>query len=298
MVNLKKIKIEKNISELANFCIVLIDKPADWTSFDVVNKIRGIFSIFGVKKAGHFGTLDPQVTGLLPICLGDSCKVQEYFMHKNKTYIGKMKLHQKITKSELENEMKKFLGKINQLPPVKSRVKRVVREREILEFKLTGFNGDTNEAEFTSQVQAGTYIRKLVHDLGESLGIGAQMTELRRVEAGIFSEKNPEYTTIENLSKLVAEKSYEELKKYLIPTEIILSFMKSFEVTSDSREKLKNGSPLFVEMLANEKDAQIIEELKEPFCLVNKDKILEIAKTTDQFQNKDILAKPEVVLIR
>ncbi len=298
MLNLEKIKQEKPIEELVSFSIVLIDKPSDWTSFDVVNKVRGIFSSFGIKKAGHFGTLDPNVTGLLPICLGDACKVQEYFMHKNKTYIGKMKIHKQIKREELEQEMKKFLGKINQLPPVKSSVKRVVREREIIEFKLTNFDEKKQEAEFLSKVEAGTYIRKLIHDLGESLGIGAQMTELRRIEAGIFNENNKEYTTIENLSKLVAEKNEKELKKYLIPAEVILSFMNGFEVSEEVVTKLKNGSPLFRTMLINEKDAKTIENLEQPFGVISKNKIIEIAKSTKQFKNPDILAKPEVLIVK
>jgi len=298
MLDLKKIKQEKPIEELVKFSIILIDKPAGWTSFDVVNKTRGIFSSFGIKKAGHFGTLDPNVTGLLPICLGDSCKIQEYFMHKNKTYIGKMKFHKKIAREKVENGMKKFLGKINQLPPVKSRVKRQVRQREIIEFKLLDFDSAKSEAMFISKVEAGTYIRKLVHDLGESLGIGAQMTELRRIEAGIFSEKNPEYTTLENLSGLVRDKNFEELKRYLIPSEIILSFMKSFPVKEESITKLKNGSPLFKQMLVNEKDAKTIQELKDAFILLSENKIIEIAKASSQFQNPEIIAKPEVVLIR
>ena len=219
-------------------------------------------------------------------------------MHRNKTYIGKMKIHQTITKTRLEEEMKKFLGKINQLPPVKSRVKRVIREREIIEFKLLSFDSKNNEAEFISRVEAGTYIRKLIHDLGESLGIGAQMTDLRRTEAGIFSEKNQEYTTLENLSKLVADKNYEELKKFLIPAEIISQFMECFEVTSEAITKIKNGSPLFKQMLVNSEDEKKIKKLTIPFCLVNNSQILEIAKITDQFENKDILAKPEVVIVK
>jgi H/ACA ribonucleoprotein complex subunit 4 len=106
------------------------------------------------------------VTGVLPICLGDACRMQEYFMHRDKTYIGVMKLHQEITKKKLEEEMKKFLGVINQLPPRISRVKRVLRQREVMEFKILSFNKEKREAEFISKVQAGTYIRKLIDDLG------------------------------------------------------------------------------------------------------------------------------------
>ena len=122
---------EKPIEELIKFGVLNIDKPSNCTSFDVVNLVR---RSLGLDKAGHLGTLDPQVTGVLPIVLGKACKIQEYFMHRDKTYIGVMKLHKEITRKQLEEEMEKFLGVINQLPPRISRVKRVVRKRKIVEF--------------------------------------------------------------------------------------------------------------------------------------------------------------------
>src|SRR3990172_5679942 len=106
-INLEKIKNEKPIQELLNFGILNIDKPAGMTSFDVVNAVRKALDL---KKAGHFGTLDPNVTGVLPIAIGNACKIQEYFMHKEKIYIGTMQLHKQTTKEKLENEMKKFIG--------------------------------------------------------------------------------------------------------------------------------------------------------------------------------------------
>ena len=202
MINLNKIKKEKPIEELINFSILNVDKPAGWTSFDVVNHIR---ITLGLNKCGHFGTLDPRVTGVLPICLGKACRIQDLFMHHDKIYTGKMRLHKDVNKEELEKAMKKFLGIINQLPPRVSRVKRQIRQREITEFKLTKFDKKKKEAEFYSHVQAGTYIRKLIDDLGKELTIGAQMTGLRRLKAGLFSEKDSEFTTVEKLDKAIEE---------------------------------------------------------------------------------------------
>jgi len=296
MLDLGKIKEEKSIQELVNFSLVIINKPSDWTSFDVVNKLVGMFRKLGVKKAGHLGTLDPMVTGVLPVCLGNATKIQELFMHRDKIYEGKMKIHKSITRKELEEAMKKLVGKINQLPPVKSRVKRVVREREIKKFELLEFNQAKGEASFTSHVEAGTYIRKLVHDLGESLGVGAHMTELKRIQAGLFSDKNKEYTTVENLSKLIAENNEKELRKLLIPAEMITKVIESYEVKSEFIEKLKNGSPLFKEMLKNPEDAEKIKNNQEVFCLTCDNRLIETAKSTNQFQNPEIIAKPESVI--
>src|SRR3989344_879306 len=127
-IDIKKIREEKPIKELLEFCIINVDKPADCTSFDVADKIRRIFD---ARKTGHFGTLDPMVTGVLPVALNRACKLVGYFMHRDKTYIGKMQLHKDISKEELKKEMKKFIGKIKQMPPVKSAVKRQLREREV-----------------------------------------------------------------------------------------------------------------------------------------------------------------------
>jgi H/ACA ribonucleoprotein complex subunit 4 len=295
-LDIKKIREEKPFKELLNFSLVIINKPADWTSFDVVNKLAGMFRSLGIKKAGHLGTLDPMVTGVLPICLGNATKIQELFMHRDKVYVGKMKLHAKISKLKLEEGMKKLLGKIMQLPPVKSRVRRVLREREIKKFELIGFNEKKLEASFIAEVQAGTYIRKLVHDLGELLGIEAHMTELKRTRAGLFSEKDREYTDIETLSKLVAENNEKELRKLLVPGEIITQAIESYEVMPEAIEKLKNGSPLFKHMLKNPKDEEKIQKNTEPFCLISGNKLLEIAKITNQFENKEIIAKPVSVL--
>jgi len=295
-MNIEIIKQEKPFNELANFSLLVINKPADWTSFDVVHKILGMFRKFGIKKVGHLGTLDPIVTGVLPICIGNATKIQELFMHRDKVYVGKMKLHAKISQKELEAGMKKLLGKIMQLPPVKSRVKRVVREREIKKFELTSFDEKKLEASFITEVQAGTYIRKLVHDLGELLGVGAQMTELKRTRAGLFTDKNKEYTTIETLSKLIAENNEKELRKLLIPAEIISSVLESYEVKPEFIKKLENGSPLFKEMLKNTADAEKVKKNPDIFCLTCDNRLVETAKSTNQFQNPEIIAKPVSVI--
>lgn len=297
-LDIEKIREDKTIAELINFSILNIDKPQECTSFDVVDRIRNLFKL---NKAGHFGTLDPNVTGVLPICLGNACKIQDYFMHQNKTYIGKMKLHKETTKKTLEAEMKKFLGRINQLPPRVSRVKRQVRVREIIEFKLTSFNEKEREAEFIAKVQAGTYIRKLIDDLGKNIG-GAQMTELRRLQAGLFSDKDREFTTIEDLEKAFYEyennKNDEKLRKLLIPAEIITKLLPIIEVKPEFIIKLKNGSPIFEEMLANPKEAKKIIASKEPFAIISENRLTEIAmfdqKMSSEFPN--ILAKPKTVL--
>ena len=237
----------KTISELLKFSIINLDKPQGPTSFgtDVIVK-----KILGAEYASHFGTLDPQVTGVLPISLNRACRLQEYFMHKNKTYVGIMRVHKEISKEKIEEEIKKFLGKIMQKPPVKSRVKREEREREVFSWKILEIDG--KDILFETEVQAGTYIRKLISDLGEKIG-GAHMLELRRIKAGIFSEKDTGFVNLYELEKAMdeAKKGNEkELRKILIPgEEAVKKVLPVVEVNEESLKKLYNGSPIFREFL-------------------------------------------------
>lgn len=289
--------MNKPITELINFGILNIDKPAGCTSFDIVNIVR---KTLGLDRAGHLGTLDPQVTGVLPIVLGKACKIQEYFMHRDKTYVGVMKLHQDVTRKKLEEEMKKFLGVINQLPPRISRVKRQIRQREIMEFKITSFNAEKREAEFISKVEAGTYIRKLIDDLGKNIG-GAQMASLRRLQAGIFSEKDKEFTSLDNFEKAVEKYKRgdeKELRKLIVPAEVITKILPVIELKEDCLDRLKHGSPIFKNMISDKDYDKIIKiiDTKEPFAVICNKELIEIAKWSDHFENKEIIAKPAVVL--
>lgn len=286
----------RDISELVNFGILVIDKPAGWTSFDVVNFIRKSLCL---EKAGHLGTLDPNATGVLPIVLGKACKIQEYFMHKDKTYIGKMKLHKAIERKILEEKMKKFLGKISQLPPRISRVKRQIRERNIEKFEILKFDKEKREAEFIAKVEAGTYIRKLVSDLGKEIG-GAHMISLKRIQAGIFSSEDKEFCDIEKFKKAASEwKSGKEenLRKLIIDAnEAIKKIMPNIKIKKEFEGKLKNGSPIFAEMIEDFWNTDKISE--EPFAVFSGDNLIEIAKRSEQFKNPGIFAKPQVVLIK
>jgi len=241
---------EKSIGELLKFSIVNLDKPSGPTSFGTDVIVR---KILGVEYASHFGTLDPQVTGVLPVSLNRACRLQEYFMHRNKTYVGVMRVHREILRKEIEKEIKNFLGKIMQKPPVKSRVKREEREREVFSWKILEVDG--KDVLFETEVQAGTYIRKLISDLGEKIG-GAHMLELRRTRAGIFSEKDSNFVNLYELEKAMDESrkgNEKRLRKILIPgEEAIKKVLPVVEVNEESLKKLYNGSPIFREYLSHD----------------------------------------------
>jgi len=243
MVNLEKIKSNKTIKELLEFGIININKPQNPTSFDVSDFVRKTLKPLGVEKTSHFGTLDPKVTGVLPIALNRACKLTGFFLGEDKEYIGIMRIHEEVSLEELNKIIKeKFLGKIKQIPPKKSRVARILREREINKFELLEKFG--KDILFRADVQGGTYIRKLIDDLGKEIG-GAHMLELRRVRAGIFREETS--VNLYDFEKAVEEYengNEENLRKMVIPAEIVSEVYPAIFVKEESAKKLFNGKPI------------------------------------------------------
>lgn len=238
-------KYKKSIQELLEFGILNIDKPSGPTSFNVSDKVRKILEL---RKTSHFGTLDPKVTGVLPIALNRACKLTGYFIGEDKTYIGVMRIHEQIPLEKIKDVIeKKFKGIILQTPPVKSRVKRQERERKIYEFSILEKSGQN--LLFKVKCQGGTYIRKLIHDLGKQLGVGAHMLELRRIQAGIFKEEDSQYPLINIYDLEKAVESYKEgderkLKKIIIPAEIISEIYPSVEIKSENIKQILTGKPI------------------------------------------------------
>lgn len=174
-------KIPTNI--LVNCGIVNIDKPSGPTSHQISDYVQKILNI---EKAGHSGTLDPKVTGVLPIALERATKVVQLLLKAGKEYVGVMHLHKEIEEKKLREIVAKFVGKIQQVPPLRSSVKRQRRERSVYYFNILEIQ--EKEVLFIVGCEAGTYIRKLIHDLGKELGTGAHMSELRRTRVGPFDE--------------------------------------------------------------------------------------------------------------
>lgn len=165
--------------------IINLDKPAGPTSHQVVSWVKEILK---VEKAGHSGTLDPKVTGVLPTALEDSTKILKTLLLADKEYITLMQLHGDVPNSQLKKILSYFQDRIYQKPPLKSSVKRQLREREIYSIRL--IERSSNFVLYSVECEAGTYIRKLCHDIGLILGTGAHMAELRRTRSGPFTEEN------------------------------------------------------------------------------------------------------------
>lgn len=275
--------MEKPIKELLNFSILIIDKPSGPTSFQISHYIKKSLNL---SKTSHGGTLDPQVSGVLPIFLGRACRLMDYFLKKDKTYIGIMRLHKEISQEELKKQMKSFEGKIIQTPPVKSRVARKPREREVKKFEILEIDG--KDILFEAEVQAGTYIRKLCDDLGKQIG-GAHMLELRRTKASIFSEEDKNFINLYDFDKAVEEyknDNPEKLKKILIPAEqAIKKILPTAQANPSSLKQLLTGKPLYKQDIKN-----LPEE--KTFAIFSSDVFIGIYKKTNE---GDIIARPEFV---
>jgi len=287
--NLEKIKEGKSTEELLEFSIINIDKPSGPTSFDTSDFVH---KKLGARKTSHFGTLDPKVTGVLPVAINRACKLTGFFLGEDKTYVGIARFHEEVELKQIEKTIKeKFLGVITQMPPVKSRVKRQFREREIYEFKLLEKKG--KDILFLAKVEGGTYIRKLIDDLGKETGVGAHMLELRRIQAGIFNEEDKNYPSVNLYEFEKAVDDYKKgnevpLKKILIPAEIVSVVYEPVEIKEDNLKRIFTGKPIHFEDLKtknNFKKGKIISV----FC---KDKFVGMYEVLNE---GDVFAKGKFV---
>ena len=249
--------------------IVIVDKPQGWTSQDVTARLRRVFN---TRRIGHGGTLDPMATGVLPVFVGRGTRGVEFFEHAEKTYEAVLQLGlttdtEDITGTVLEERevaiseadflavLPKFLGKIQQIPPMYSALKvngqklcdlarkgkeveRQPREIEIFELECLEFTGTT--ARLRVRCSKGTYIRTLCKDIGEALGCGGCMASLRRVQAG-------EYTIAESVP-LAELLETTEPEKYLRPVDTMFRNYPEVTLTEKQELRCRNGNSFSIQL--------------------------------------------------
>lgn len=243
--------------------ILIVDKPADWTSQDVVAKLRGVFH---EKRAGHGGTLDPMATGVLPVFFGRATRAVEFFEHAEKTYVATLRLGlttntQDITGETLETRpvevsdaaltaaLTRFTGTLCQLPPMFSAVKiggkklyelaRAGKEvarapREITIFDLRSLARRENDIDLYVRCSKGTYIRTLCHDIGAALGCGGCMAALRRVQAGRFTAREAH-----TMDEILAAPDKNAL---LLPTESLFMQYPALTLSEKQERRIRDGA--------------------------------------------------------
>ncbi|MCH5297538.1 MAG: tRNA pseudouridine(55) synthase TruB [Ruminococcus sp.] len=250
--------------------ILVIDKPQEFTSFDVIAVIR---KITGQRKAGHTGTLDPNATGVLPVLLGSATKAQDLILNHDKTYEAKFRLgltsdtldiwgsvtsqcESHHAKEDLLEILPKFTGEIEQIPPMFSavqkngqrlydlarkgiEVEREARKVTVYRLELLSFDEDSQEGKLAVECSKGTYIRTIIDDLGKCLGCGAVMTELRRTKACGFSIED--CITLDRAKQLAQDGALEECIRSV---ESMFAECGYVAVTDAQAKRFSNGGPL------------------------------------------------------
>ena len=249
--------------------IVIVDKPQDWTSQDVTARLRRVFN---TRRIGHGGTLDPMATGVLPVFVGRATRGVEFFEHAQKAYEAVLRLglttdtedtsgavlteqEVRISEEEFLGILPQFRGKIQQIPPMYSALKvngqklcdlarkgkeveRKPREIEIFELECLEFTG--TEARIRVRCSKGTYIRTLCKDIGEALGCGGCMAQLRRVQAGSYTiaEAVPLQTLLET----------EDPEAYLRPVDTMFPQCPAITLTENQEKRCRNGNAFSVKL--------------------------------------------------
>lgn len=253
--------------------ILLLDKPIHLSSNDALQKVKRIFQ---AAKAGHTGSLDPLASGMLPVCLGEATKISAYLLDADKVYRFKCELGKKtttadaegeviqtrpyehITRADVEKILPQFTGDLMQVPPMYSALKKdgkrlyelaregieVEREpRPVTIHKLELLSFRPGEMELLASCSKGTYVRTLAEDMGEVLGCGAYITELRRLSVGPYA--GIDMITLEQLQAL-ADQGMEQLDARLLALDTGLMNWPAVELDANSAFYIKQGQPVLV----------------------------------------------------
>ncbi len=235
---------KRTIEQLLNYGIIILDKPPGPTSHETVAWTKRILKL---PKIGHSGTLDPQVSGVLPLGLGEATKALGVLLYGPKEYHALGRIHSLPSKEKLDETIDLFRGEIFQKPPQRSAVVRQTRTRTIYEFEVL----EQKERLLLTRIlcEAGTYIRKLYYDLGELLGPGATMIELRRTRVDQFRETDG-LVTLHELANAFAiweeEKDDSKLMKMIKPVECAFSELKSVVIRDSAVDAMCHGAQLAI----------------------------------------------------
>ncbi|MDD1762266.1 MAG: RNA-guided pseudouridylation complex pseudouridine synthase subunit Cbf5 [Methanothrix sp.] len=219
-----------------------LDKTSGPTSHEVAAWVKRILE---VEKAGHSGTLDPKVTGILPVLLGDATRIMDVLLLAGKEYICLMHVHKPVPKKRILEVCREFMGPILQKPPLKSSVVKELRTRTI--YYLDVLEIEEQHVLMRVGCEAGTYIRKLCFDIGLALGTGANMEELRRTRAGPFREGKTLVTLHQLADAVAALKELgdeSQLRRCIQPVEVALAHLPRLVIADNAVDAVCHGAPL------------------------------------------------------
>lgn len=233
---------ERPMSQYIRFGMLVIDKTPGPTSHEVASWIKKLLEL---DKVGHGGTLDPKVTGVLPVTLQNSTKIVQALLDSGKEYVCVMRTHEDVSEGKVRETLQHFTGEIYQRPPLRSSVSRRLRTRYIYDIDFIE-NEDRNWL-FKVACQSGTYIRKLCYDVGELIGCGAHMQELRRIRSGPFTEDD--MFSLYDLSEAVDFKQEGDeapLRRIIRPFEDAAQLLPKIWIRDSAVEAICNGAQLAV----------------------------------------------------
>jgi tRNA pseudouridine55 synthase len=275
--------------------VIVVDKPAGWTSHDVVAKSR---RILGERSIGHLGTLDPMATGVLPLVLGRMTRLCQFYSSSEKAYEGTIRLGVatdtydcdgdpagrvqvvNVTLEEIRADSAGFVGVIQQTPPSFSAKKikgvpayKLARKKqevelepvevEVKEFTVLGLSGGL--VDFRCRVSSGTYVRSLAHALGQKLGIGAHLASLRRTQAAEFAIEQSH--TLEEMGEAAAQSRIEEL---LVHPRRILPEIPSVTATDEDIAKIRHGRTVNLPEMSRSRLVKVFAGQSELICIATR----------------------------
>lgn len=267
--------------------IILVDKPKDWTSHDVVAKLRGVLH---ERRIGHSGTLDPLATGLLVVFVGRATRAVEFAEADSKEYLAGLRLGvstdtQDITgnivaesaalpdEAALREALGRFIGDIEQIPPMYSAIKiggkklyelarrgesveRAPRKITVSAIDIAGRDGD--DYILNISCSKGTYVRTLCSDIGEALGCGACMSSLRRTRAGVFSVDDAH-----SLADIEAAVREGRLSDIILPVDTLFASFPKLTVSQSAAKRLKNGNIIKISISAEDGEYKVYSDSDE-----------------------------------
>jgi len=282
---------ERTLKESLNYGIVNINKPQGPTSHQVTDYVKKILDI---TKAGHSGTLDPNVTGSLIMALGKSTRVIHNLLKAGKEYVCLMHIHKEKEEREIIKTINSFVTKIEQMPPVRSAVKRRKRQRQIYYIEILEIK-DNQEVLFRVGCEAGTYIRKLCHDIGLKLDTNAHMTQLIRTRVGPFNEENMcSLLELKDAYELYKEGDETHLKKLILPVEQGIEHLPKIWVADQTVDPLCHGTDLAIPGIA--KLESEIEPKNTIVILTLKEEL--IATGVTKHSSEEILQKEKGIAVK
>ncbi|WEL18401.1 Pseudouridine synthase [Halorhabdus sp. SVX81] len=234
---------DRSPAELLSFGVLNLDKPPGPSAHQVAAWVRDLAT---VERAAHAGTLDPKVTGCLPMLLGDATRMAQVFDDSDKAYIAVLELHERLADpATLEAVADEFEGELYQKPPKKSAVVRRLRSRKI--HSLDVLEAEDRRALISIRCESGTYIRKLCHDMGMALGTGAHMGDLRRMATDPFDDSDlvTMHDFVDALAWWREDDDPDPLREVVQPAERALVDLPSVTIAPSAAESVAEGAPVY-----------------------------------------------------